>query len=124
MPDDPERTYRSTSDPVYAELHESRDFVELRRRYRAFAFPWTVAFLVWYLTYVILSNWASGLMNIQLVGHINVALVLGLLQFVTTFGIAWLYSRHSARELDPLASGLLETYDARSAGTTPTEGTR
>jgi uncharacterized membrane protein (DUF485 family) len=30
-------------------------------------------------------------------------LLLGLLQFVSTFLIAWYYSRYAARRLDPLA---------------------
>ena len=66
----------------------------------------TVAFLAWYLLYVVLSNWASDFMSTKLVGNINVALVFGLLQFVTTFLIAWLYARYAHRELDPLAREL------------------
>ena len=76
-------------DPVYDRLHETAEFQELRRRYRGFAFPATVAFLVWYLLFVILSNWAPDFMSIKLVGNINVALVFGLLQFVTTFLLAY-----------------------------------
>ena len=34
---------------------------------------------------------------------INVAYVFGLLQFVSTFLIAWLYERHMTRNVDPLA---------------------
>ena len=96
---------------VYAELHESEDFEELRRRYRAFAVPYTVAFLVWYFLYVLMSNWATGFMSIQLFGNINVALVFGLLQFLTTFGIAFLYSRHANRKLDPLSGRLEKRYN-------------
>ena len=40
-----------------------------------------------------------------------VALVFGLLQFVSTFGIAWLYSRHANKALDPLAGKLKREYD-------------
>ncbi len=36
-------------------------------------------------------------MGTKLVGNINVALVFGLLQFVSTFLIAWLYSRYADR---------------------------
>ena len=93
-------------DPVYDQLHATPEFAELRRRYRGFAFPATIAFLAWYLLYVVLSNWAGDFMNQKLVGNINVALVFGLLQFATTFLIAWLYSRYSATRLDPLAREL------------------
>jgi len=110
-PADLGRVHRNRSDhPVYERLHASDDFQELRRRYRAFAIPWTIAFLAWYLLYVVMSNWAKGFMNTQVVGHVNVALIFGLLQFVSTFGIAYLYARHANRQFDPIARRLDEEY--------------
>ncbi len=97
-------------DPVYDRLHETAEFTELRRRYRGFVFPATVAFLAWYLLYVVMSSWAPDFMATQVVGHINVALVFGLLQFVTTFGLAYVYSRFSNARLDPLARDLERSY--------------
>ncbi|TNM38607.1 DUF485 domain-containing protein [Nocardioides albidus] len=100
-------------DPVYDELHASPEFAELKRRYRGFVFPATIAFLAWYLLYVVLSNWAGGFMSTKVIGdHINVALVFGLLQFATTFLIAWLYSNYSTKRLDPLARELDERFIA------------
>jgi uncharacterized membrane protein (DUF485 family) len=99
------------NDPLYAELARSDDFVELRRRYRAFVFPWTVAFLAWYLLFVGLSNWAPNFMGARVVGNVNVGLVLGLLQFATTFGIAYLYAKHAARSFDPLADRVRGRYE-------------
>lgn len=97
-------------DPVYDRLHATPEFNELRKRYRGFVIPATVAFLAWYLLYVVMSNWASGFMDTKLVGNINVALVFGLLQFATTFGLAFLYSRFSNAKLDPLARELEQAY--------------
>jgi uncharacterized membrane protein (DUF485 family) len=97
-------------EPIYDRLHATPEFAELRRRYRGFVFPATVAFLAWYLLYVILSSWAGDFMSTQVWGHINVALIFGLLQFATTFGLAWLYSRFSTTKLDPLARQLDEEY--------------
>lgn len=108
-------------DPVYDRLHESSDFIELRKRYRGFVIPATVAFLAWYLLYVILSNWAGDFMAIKVVGNINVALIFGLLQFVTTFGLAYAYSRYSNAKLDPLARQLEQAYQDE-AGTTGKRG--
>ena len=34
------------------------DFVELRRRYLSFAFPATIAFMAWYILYIVCNNWA------------------------------------------------------------------
>jgi uncharacterized membrane protein (DUF485 family) len=85
-------------------VQRSDDFAQLRRKFRAFAFPMTVVFMAWYLLYVILSGWARDFMGQQLLGHINVAYVFGLLQFVSTFLIAWLYERYMNRNVDPLAA--------------------
>lgn len=97
-------------DPVYDRLAEREEFIELRKRYRGFVIPATVAFLVWYLLYVLMSNWAGGFMSTKVIGNINVALVFGLLQFVTTFALAYVYSRFSTSRLDPLARDLEQAY--------------
>jgi uncharacterized membrane protein (DUF485 family) len=97
-------------DPVYDRLHETPQFQELKKRYNSFVVPATIAFLVWYLLYVVMSNWATGFMDTKVVGHINVALVFGILQFLTTFLIAWLYSRFMATKVDPLARELEADY--------------
>jgi uncharacterized membrane protein (DUF485 family) len=68
----------------------------------------TAAFFLWYALYVILSAYARDFMGTKLVGNINVALVFGLLQFVSTFLIAWLYSRHADSKLDPIADRIRE----------------
>ncbi|UUZ60865.1 DUF485 domain-containing protein [Nocardioides sp. B-3] len=36
--------HQRSEHPIYAELHDSDDFAELRKRYRSFAIPFTVAF--------------------------------------------------------------------------------
>ncbi|QYC43342.1 Inner membrane protein YjcH [Nonomuraea coxensis DSM 45129] len=91
---------------VYETVQESSEFQELKRRFRAWTFPMTVAFLVWYLLYVVMSGWARGFMATKLLGDINVGLIFGLLQFVSTFLIAWAYARHADRKLDPIADKL------------------
>ncbi|MGW0122757.1 DUF485 domain-containing protein [Streptomyces sp. NPDC003327] len=96
---------RPTTDE-FVQVQESEEFGELRRTYRSFAFPLTIAFIAWYLLYVLLSNYAGGFMGTKVFGNINVALVLGLGQFATTFLIAWLYSRHAANRLDPKAEAI------------------
>lgn len=90
----------------YLAVQRSTEFAGLRRALRGFVFPMTVAFIVWYALYVILSAYARGFMGVKLVGNVNVALVFGLLQFVSTFAIAWLYSRHAERKVDPVADRL------------------
>jgi uncharacterized membrane protein (DUF485 family) len=87
----------------YVAVQQSTEFAGLRRTLRGFVFPMTVAFFLWYLLYVLLSAYARGFMGLKIIGHINVALLLGLLQFVSTFLIAWFYSRFAAERLDPVA---------------------
>ena len=51
-----------------------------------------------------MSNWATDFMDTKLVGNINVALVFGLLQFVSTFAHRLASTPgYANRELDPLA---------------------
>jgi uncharacterized membrane protein (DUF485 family) len=96
---------------VYDTIAKESDFVELNRRYRNFAFPATIAFMSWYILYIVCNNWARDFMDIKVVGNINVALVFGLLQFVSTFAIAYFYARHARKSLDPLASKLRDEFD-------------
>jgi uncharacterized membrane protein (DUF485 family) len=91
---------------AYLAVEQSPEFANLRKALRSFVFPMTVAFFVWYALYVLLSAYARGVMGTKLVGNINVALVFGLLQFASTFLIAWLYSRYASRKMDPLAEQL------------------
>jgi uncharacterized membrane protein (DUF485 family) len=108
--------HRTSAHPLYLELHETAEFVELRKKFRGFVIPATIAFMSWYLLYVVMSNWAHDFMSTQVVGNINVALVFGLLQFVTTFLIAWLYGRYMGRNVDPLARGLEQRYVDEAGG--------
>jgi len=85
------------------QVQGSAEFAELRRRLRVFAFPMTAAFLAWYLLYVLLADYAHGFMSTKLFGNVNVGLIIGLLQFVSTFVITWVYVRYANRNLDPVA---------------------
>ncbi len=102
---------------VYNQFAARADFIELRRRYRNFAFPATIAFMVWYITYVVCNNWARGFLDTKVVGHINIAVVFGLLQFVSTFAIAFFYARHATTALDPLAGQLRDEFDQQTGRT-------
>jgi len=115
------RGRRTTSDQggvseheVYERIAGESDFAELRRRYRRFAFPATVAFMIWYITYVICNNWARDFMDTPVIGTINIAVVFGLLQFLSTFLIAYLYARYSTKNLDPLATKLHDEFDSET----------
>jgi uncharacterized membrane protein (DUF485 family) len=113
----------------YLQAQSSPEFIELKRRFRRFAFPMTVAFLSWYLLYVLLSTYAPDFMATPVFGNVNVGILFGLLQFVSTFVITHLYVAYANRNIDPIADEMrqrLEHHEyARPAGqgTTTTEGT-
>ena len=110
------RVHQRSAHPVYAELHQSAEFQELRKRFRGFVFPATVAFMVWYLLYVVMSSWAHDFMSTPVFGDVNVAVVFGLLQFASTFFIAWLYGRYMNKNVDPLARELEQRYNDATGG--------
>lgn len=90
----------SDREQVWVDTQSSPEFKELRHKFRSFAFPVTVAFLVWYFGYIFLTAFARDWVSIEVAPNINIAIILGLLQFVSTFVIAWLYERHSSKHLD------------------------
>lgn len=106
----------------YLEVQRSEEFAQLRRKLRNFIFPTTIAFIVWYSLYVLLSAYARDFMSIKLIGNINVALVFGILQFVSTFGIAWYYARYAAKELDPRADEIYQELENTPSAAASPEG--
>ncbi|WP_420809116.1 DUF485 domain-containing protein [Amycolatopsis suaedae] len=98
----------------WEKIQSGPEFTQLRRRLRTFVFPMTVLFLGWYLLYVVLADYAHGFMSTKLIGNINVGLVFGLLQFVSTFLITWLYVRHANRKLDPVADRIREDIEGEA----------
>jgi uncharacterized membrane protein (DUF485 family) len=90
----------------YEEIQALPEFQQLKRNLRRFVFPMAIAFLAWYLLFVVMTAYARGFMGSKLIGNINVAYVFGLLQFVSTFLIAWVYARYADRNLDPIADRL------------------
>lgn len=89
-------------------MQASPEFQELRTRLRRFVFPMTAFFLLWYALYVALGAFAHDFMAIRVFGNINVGLLIGLGQFLTTFVITGLYVRFANRELDPRAAAIRE----------------
>jgi uncharacterized membrane protein (DUF485 family) len=90
----------------YLAVQAGPEFQELRTRLRRFVFPMTAFFLIWYATYVVLGAFAHDFMATPVWGNINVGLLVGLGQFVTTFVITGLYVRFANRELDPRAEAI------------------
>ena len=105
---DPTTPTSEVDHPVgsYREVADSPEFAALRRTFRRFVFPMSALFLGWYLLYVLLSIYATDFMSTKVIGNIHLGLVIGLLQFVSTFVITTVYARWADRRFDPAAAEL------------------
>ena len=94
--------------PDFQLVQSSSEFRTLRKNHRSFVFPIAGAFLLWYFLYVLLADYAHDFMSIKVAGNINLGLILGLGQFVSTFVITALYVRFANRDLDPRSAAIRE----------------
>jgi len=105
----------SSTSSAYIEAEASPRFRELKRRHRSFVLPVAVLFLVWYFAYVLLADYAHDFMSTPVFGNVNVGLLFGLGQFVTTFGITTWYVWYANRKLDPIADEIRGELEAKEA---------
>ena len=97
----------SENEKVWEETQASPEFQALKKKFRGFAFPVTILFLAWYFGYILLTAFARDWVSQKIPNtNINIAIILGVLQFVSTFFIAWLYERHSSKHLDAASDAL------------------
>jgi uncharacterized membrane protein (DUF485 family) len=93
----------SAAADVYLEVQRSEAFQEVRRRYRGFVVPASTGFFLWYVAYVVAATTAPGVMARPVFGAVNVAMLAGLGQFLTTFLLTWAYARHARLRRDRAA---------------------
>lgn len=99
----PGRAPERSAAAIYLEVQRSAAFQEVRSRYRRFVIPAAAAFFAWYLAYILAATTAPGLMGRPVAGAVNVAMLAGLGQFLSTFLLTWLYSRHARLRRDRAA---------------------
>ncbi|MER6997421.1 DUF485 domain-containing protein [Streptomyces sp. NPDC000410] len=107
---------RHSQADIYLEVHRSAAFQEVRSRYRRFVVPAALAFFAWYLAYVVAATAAPELMARPVVGAVNVAMVAGLGQFLSTFLLTWAYARHARLRRDRAALDLRWTVFDQTRG--------
>ncbi|MFF4833200.1 DUF485 domain-containing protein [Streptomyces sp. NPDC001315] len=88
---------------IYLEVQRSAAFQEVRSRYRRFVVPAVAVFFSWYVGYVVTATTAPGFMARPVAGAVNVAMLAGLGQFLTTFLLTWAYARHARLRRDRAA---------------------
>lgn len=101
---------------IYLEVQRSAAFQEVRSRYRGFVVPATAGFFLWYVAYVVAATMAPGIMARPVVGAVNVALLAGLGQFLSTFLLTWAYARHARLRRDRAALDLRWTVFEQERG--------
>ena len=101
----------ATADP-WVTAQRSPEFVQMRKKLRWFVFPMTAFFLLWYFLYVALAAFAPAFMAIRVLGNINLGLIIGLLQFVSTFTITTIYVAFANKNIDPPGTHIREQLEA------------
>ena len=99
----------------YVAFENTEGFINLQRRRRRFVIPLAVFFLVWYFAYVLVAAYLPDVMAQPVWGSINLGLLLGLGQFVTTFAITIWYVLFSNKVLDPLGAELRSELEQQAA---------
>ena len=111
-------------DVDYRAVQQSPEFQTLRRTHRNFVFPVLGACLLWYIAYVLLAGYAHDFMSTPVFGSINVAILLGLAQVVTTFAVTMWYVRFANKRLDPLAEQIRDEIELDAAAASVSEVNR
>jgi uncharacterized membrane protein (DUF485 family) len=95
-------------------LRDEPVFSALRSKQRRFVFPVSLLFMAWYMTFVLLAAYAHEFMSRPVFGLINMGMVLGLLQFVSSVGIMLAYCRYAKKVIDPATRRVQQHWEERA----------
>ena len=98
--------------PDWAAIERTAEFRALVRAKRAFIVPATVFFVAYYFALPALVGYWPGLMSTPVAGHINLAYLFALSQFVMAWALMAAYVRR-ARRYDRMAERLLQALKGR-----------
>ncbi|TDW29244.1 DUF485 domain-containing protein [Cryobacterium psychrophilum] len=90
----------------YIAFEKTARFKALKKTRNGFVVPLSAFFLLWYFAYVLAAGYFPEFMATPVFGRINLGLILGLGQFVTTFVITMAYVTFANRKIDPLTEDL------------------
>lgn len=93
---------------------KSPEFQELRSKQRGFTFPLAILGIAWFVVYVLLAMYAPSFMAGKVFGNVNIAILMGLAQFVTTFAITWAYVKYADKHLEPRSRAIRESLERTS----------
>jgi uncharacterized membrane protein (DUF485 family) len=96
-----------TDAPDWAAIEQTPEFRALVRAKRAFIVPATLFFVAYYFALPALVGYWPGLMGRPVVGHVNLAYLFALSQFVMAWAVMAAYVRR-ARRCDRMVERLLQ----------------
>lgn len=99
-------TRREPTAAEFRAMQNSAQFQDLRKTFRSFTFPMSAAFFIWFVGYVLVATYNPNLMGKVVFGNVNLGIILGFLQFVTTFLITWIYIKFANKEIEPRATAI------------------
>lgn len=101
-------TRREPTAAEWREMQNNPEFLDLKKTFRSFTFPMSIAFFVWYVFYVVLATYQPELMGKDMFLGMNLGIFLGILQFVTTFIITAVYIKYANKNIEPKATRIRE----------------
>lgn len=93
---------------------KSPEFQELRSKQRGFTFPLAILGIAWFVVYVLLAMYAPNFIAAKVFGNVNVGILMGIGQFVTTFAITWAYVKYADKNLEPRSRAIREALERTS----------
>jgi uncharacterized membrane protein (DUF485 family) len=103
-----------TDTPDWAALERTPEFRALVRAKRAFIVPATLFFVVYYFALPALVGYWPDFMSTRVAGHINLAYLFALSQFVMAWAIMAAYVRR-AKRYDQMVERLLQGVKGRTS---------
>ena len=106
-PEDVREAGKPSEDVAYWEgLEQTEEFRRLISARMRFVLPATVFFLVYYFLLPLANGLAPGFMRTDVIGHINIAYLFALSQFVMAWVLAYFYIRKANTVFDRLAAAV------------------
>lgn len=102
---------------AFVDVAQTPQYQKLRSSFRNFAFPMTIAGLVSYFLFVILSIFAEDFMAAPFFGlqGINTGLMIGFLQFAIVWVWTAIYVNYANKRLDPISAEIKDDLIQRGA---------
>lgn len=98
----------------FSRIEQTEEFKELKRRKYRFIFPIPILFLIYYLTFPVLSAYAKPLMTKIVFGNFTFGYLFGVSYYLVIWALAFIYV-FKARSYDKMVDEIIEKYGPEEA---------